>query len=305
MLDFCLSPISHHNTLEAIKSCYLSHLTPSTIPTIHIILGQTGSGKSTLAQQLLKILTNTLIIDRDIYKNFNPLSKLILQHTPTYYGHLTGIDSYLHRQAMLSTAIARKYNILIQLAPSQNNLLNNLDLKKLQDNNYKIHLHILAVSLPNILLSIHERYENQLMQNHPTPKLTDLNRALDSHNSLLNCLPNLQTLNPQNMTFYTRNYSQNNIYPPLPTNNTTTLPKKLQNFTPHTIPTNNFPISSSTLINFLLKLQNYDLTHSSPQYNQRITTILKLLSNRHAPPSQIHQFHQILDLIASTPIPLK
>ena len=78
MLDFCLSPQAHHNTLKLIKNQFLSPLTPSNNPTIHIVLGQTGAGKSTLAKELLQNHPNTLLIDQDLYKSFHPLSKLIL-----------------------------------------------------------------------------------------------------------------------------------------------------------------------------------------------------------------------------------
>ena len=313
MLDFCLSPIYHHIALNNIKKHFLSNLSPSTAPNIHIILGQTGAGKSTLAQQLLNIFPNTLPLDSDLYKQYNPLSNAILKYSPTYYGHLTGIDSYLHRQALLSTAIDKRYNILIQRAPSQKNLLNGINLKKLHSANYHIHLHILAVSLPNALLSIHERYEYQISQKHAITKLSDLNRALDSYNYLTKYLPELHLLNPQNITFYTRNYSQNNILQPiLPEikenyhNNHTTRVDCLPNFTPHSATTlnQNTTLLSATLLNHLQNLQNYDLIHSAPTYNDRIQSILTQLSNRNAPLSQIEQFHRIVDIIASTPLPL-
>lgn len=296
MLDFCLSPKIHSNILSQIKQQHLSPLTTNTTPTIHIILGQPGAGKSTLANHLLKIYTNTLLIDQDIYKPFHPLSSQILQYSPSYYGHLTGIDSHLFTQNILDTAIKNKYNILIQLAPTQKPFLDEINLNALLQNNYKINLHILAVSLPNILLSIHERYEDQLQNHYPTPKLTDLNRAINSHHSLQNWLNNLPFHNIHQTTIYVRNYSQNHQNPPFPTTITS-----LQSQTPlfqhiHTTP--------QELLHHFSTLQNYDLTQIIHSVPNRINTILHSMNTRQAPQSQQTQFKEIIQIIKSTPNPI-
>jgi len=204
MLDFSLAPNISQQIFETIKTQHFHNLSSCNTPTMHLIIGQTGAGKSLLSQTLLQNNPNTIHLDTDLYKHYNPLSPHILQYAPTYYGHLTAIDSYLHRDQLFNYALTHKYNILLEIAPSSTHPFCNLDFNKILSQNYQIHLHILAVSLPNSLLSIHERYERQILQISAFPKLTDLQRAIQSHSTMPQFIKYLQTLPIKQSTLYSR-----------------------------------------------------------------------------------------------------
>ena len=187
MLDFALSKDYHAKVLKDIEEdCFLGK-EPSLDPVVHLVVSQTGGGKTFLSDSILKENKNIIFVESDSFKSYNPLAKHILEFCPTYYGFLTGLDAYLHRDEIYEKALIGKYNILTEIAPSSKDNFFNVDFDKLLQCGYKIKLHFLAVSLNNSLLSIHERYERQL-NSGKVSKLTDLSRALDSYKAMEDCL---------------------------------------------------------------------------------------------------------------------
>lgn len=184
MVEFCLSPKAFDATLDEIEKNTFDNLHPHSTPTVYIVIGQPGAGKSIVSRTILKQNPNTFHIDSDNYKKYNPLTPLIAQFAPTHLGHLTGIDSYSHQTILFDKAIENRYNILIEVAPSTSDYFFNINLEELEKQNYKIVFHFLAVSLPNSLVSIHERFERQLKNKELLAKLTDLKRATDSYNAM-------------------------------------------------------------------------------------------------------------------------
>lgn len=268
MLAFSLSQKHLLKIAETIKKdCFLGKI-PTKTPEINIILGQTGAGKSYISKSILNNTPNTIFIDTDSYKKYNPFKDLILKHCPTHFGTLTGLDSYLIRDIIYQKALEQKYNILIEVTPSSKEKLFNIDIAKLQNLGYKINAHFIARANINSLLSIHERYEQQLLTHHPTPKLTDLNRALDSCLAIEQILKELININNVNISIYQYNNTQKLIA------------KNKQN-----------------LLKIFKNAQNQDYLNSKQYIDTRINKIQELMQSRKAPKEQLQQFEKIKKII--------
>lgn len=184
MIEHALSPEEHARVGLDIEEYCFAFKKPVESPQIFLVIAQTGAGKSNLTGLILRNNPNTVVIDSDAFKAFNPLKDEITKKYPTLYGFLTGLDAYLHRDEVYSKAIQEGYNILIEIAPSTKDLLFNIDFEELKSHGYRIVANILSACLENSLLSIHERYEAQLEAKMESPKLTDLKRAIDSYDAL-------------------------------------------------------------------------------------------------------------------------
>ena len=184
MIKYALSPEEHGRVGMEVEEYCFSYKEPVQNPQIFLVIAQTGAGKSNLTSLILRNNPNTVVIDSDAFKAFNPQKDEITQKYPTLYGFLTGLDAYLHRDEVYFKAINEGYNILIEIAPSTKDLLFNIDFEELKTHGYKVIANILAACLENSLLSIHERYEGQLESKMDSPKLTDLKRAMDSYEAV-------------------------------------------------------------------------------------------------------------------------
>lgn len=177
----------HAKVLEDIKAISYFNKAPSDNPTFIIVVGQTGSGKSNLSAEILrknkKQNIDVVKIDSDEYKAYRSDSLEIQRKFLSKYGFLTAPDSYRHRDEMIVDAMDKKYNILLEVAPSVKDGLF-IDIDKIMQQGYNVELNVIAVSRLNSLLSIHERYEDQLRSNYSAAKLTSISRHDDSYNSL-------------------------------------------------------------------------------------------------------------------------
>lgn len=188
-------------------------------PRIKIVAAQTGSGKSNLTAKLLREDENYIFVDSDKYKHFRYDAKKIAEEYQVLYAFLTGPDAYDHADNIYEYAIKNKYNIIKESAPSKDNGLLNVDTEELIKNNYKISVYILAVGELNSLLSVHERYELQILHGLKTAKLTGIKRHDESYNALI---PNVkEILNDKNLESInvfirgnaSNNYNPTQIYP--------------------------------------------------------------------------------------------
>lgn len=271
MIEFALSKeqsLLAQNQIE--QDCFYKKK-PVQNPIAHIVLSQTGGGKTQVTKQLLKRDNNIICIDSDIYKKYNPLKEFIFRNYPTHFGYLTGIDCYLHRDYIYNKAIKEKYNILIELPPSTTQGLFNVDIDFLIKSGYNVVFHILAVSNINSLLSIHERYENQLAQNYDMPKLTDLNRALDSFEAMDKTLQELLKNNKINIKMYKRN------------------PCKLAVI--------NIACNKQEYLTTFRYLQKNDYNITIPTIKTRIKILQDKMQQRNAPQEEIEQLQKIIQII--------
>lgn len=185
MIKYALSPEEHMRVLKRVEDYCFAGKNPVENPKIYLVISQTGAGKSNLTSHLMKANhQNTVVIDSDAFKAFNPNRNHICAKYPTLYGFLTGIDAYLHRDEIYEKALKEGYNVLIEVAPSTKERLFNIDFKELGYYGYKIDANILSVSKINSLLSVHERFEGQIEARMNSPKLTDFKRANDSYDAV-------------------------------------------------------------------------------------------------------------------------
>lgn len=185
MIEYALTPEQHDKVLQRIEDYCFFGKYPVANPKIYLVISQTGAGKSSLTSHLMKVNHhNTVVIDSDAFKAFNPRKDHICAKYPTLYGYLTGLDAYLHRDEVYQKALQEGYNVLIEVAPSTKERLFNIDFDELAMYGYEVDANILAVSRINSLLSIHERFEGQIEAKMNSPKLTDFKRANDSYDSL-------------------------------------------------------------------------------------------------------------------------
>ena len=184
MVNYALGEKEHARVLEQIRDFCFRGKEPVDRnlekPKAYLVIAQTGAGKSNLTMKIKRENPNIVIIDSDAFKAFNPNKDEIKDKYPQYYGHLTGLDAYLHRDEVYDEALNRGYNILIEVAPSSKELLFNIDFEELHAHGYDIEANIMSVSEENSLLSVHERYEGQIEAKMEAPKLTDFKRARDS-----------------------------------------------------------------------------------------------------------------------------
>lgn len=201
MIDYALSEEEHYRVLQKIMdNCFRNKKPVDRAverPKAFLVIAQTGAGKSNLTSAIYKNNGNTIVIDSDEFKAFNPNKDEIKEKYPQYYGHLTGLDAYLHRDEVYAEALQKGYNILIEVAPSPNELLFNINFEELAHFGYDIEAYILAVSEENSLLSIHERFEGQIEANMQSPKLTDFNRARESFNAVEIVIKDLLIKHPE------------------------------------------------------------------------------------------------------------
>lgn len=268
MINFALSEEQFFCILEKIEKDCFCNKKPTKQPVIHIVVAQAGAGKSSVSNLIKQKMPNIVFIDSDKYKKYNPLKDLILQHCPTYFGYLTGLDSYLHRDYIYNKAINQKYNILIEVTPSTKEGLFNIDLNNLKDNGYKIVFNLLAVSKIDSLISIHERYEQELETSNCIPKLTDFDRAIDS----------VEAINKIAKQLYNTQYDLNLFT--RENNNTLFVSNDKHN-----------------CLNIFEKLQQKNFEIAKQHAKERIETIKQKMQKRNAPIEQINQFEKIICLI--------
>ena len=180
-------------------------------PIISIILSQTGGGKTELVK-LINKKKNSIVINTDLYKKYNPKYNQIYKEDPIHLAELTAIDSYDLANNIKDFALDNKFSLIFDIAPNKKEIID-IDSKTLIDRGYNIEYHILAVGDLVSSLSIHYRYEKQIKEeNYEKIKLTNLNRHDESYRELLNKIKYL----PINNTYlYRRGTEKEGFVPQL------------------------------------------------------------------------------------------
>ena len=244
-------------------------------PKLAVITAQTGSGKSNLTAKILNEDPNYVFIDSDKYKHYRYDAIEISNTYPLLYPYLTGPDAYDHAYNIYSYALDHKYNIIKETAPSANKNLIEADFKNLEDKNYTISIHALAVSNLNSLLSMHERYELQIINGLKTAKLTGLSRHDESYNALV---PNIVSLTGHPAVSSICVYKRG------------TLDKS---FKPELIfPSSNYNTPAEAIENERLN----DLQKTREEFEKRYMLLIKQMKERTAPSAQFEQLEKIRDL---------
>ena len=245
---------------------------PVETPEIAIVTAQTGSGKSNLTAKLLRKNQNYIFIDSDKYKHFRYDAKDIAKKYPVLYPYLTGPDGYDHAANIYEYATEKKYNIIKETAPSESKGLVELNEEELKEKKYNIYIYILAVSELNSLLSIHERYELQILHGLKTAKLTNISRHDESYTALPKKVREIQG---------DSNISSINVY---------MRGTKEKNFCPQKIfPSDKYLTPEKAIIE-ARKLDNYKTVE---EFNNRYDLIIHQMKKRNAPKAQIEQIEKI------------
>lgn len=187
MKEHLLSDEEYLKTFFYVMALTFYKKKPVENPEIAVVVAQTGSGKSHLTAKILRNNSNFVFIDSDKYKHFRYDAKKIADENQVLYPFLTGPDAYDHADNIYKYAIDMGYNVIKETAPSPNKHLLGFNI----DKKYKISVHILAVGRLNSMLSIHERYELQILCGLKTAKLTPLIRHNESYNALGGCVQQL------------------------------------------------------------------------------------------------------------------
>jgi len=229
MVEFALSKDEHNKALKKIKEDLFKKIKPSNKPTLHLVISQAGGGKTNLTKSIKDFLKIAIHIDSDEYKKYNPLNSLIVQNAPKLYNFLTGLDAYLHRDEIYEEALALKYDLVLEITPSTKDHYFNVDFKKLIALGYRIEAHILAVSEINSLVSMYERYEQQLLEKHISPKIPEVIRARDSFEAMNYVVEELAGLDFVNINIYKRGGTKDSF--PVLISNSKSDAVKIYNFT--------------------------------------------------------------------------
>lgn len=166
-------------------------------PSAYMLVSQTGAGKTNLTSLILRNNPNTIVVNPDLHKKFNPKLETILKEDPTHLGALTGIDSYDHAKSLQRFAIDKGFNLLYECAPSEKAGLLGVDMQTLEEQEYNIEYHILAIGNLISSMAVHLRYERDITEN-PTStstKLTDLGRHDDSYKGVETVVKKLHSSN--------------------------------------------------------------------------------------------------------------
>ena len=274
MREHVLSDEEHIRVLNDIKEKSYEGKNPVEKPKFTIVLGQTGAGKSNLTACLTTNDDNMVIIDSDKYKAFRADSRDIQREHLAYYAYLTAPDAYQHRDEMLYDTMRDKYNILLECATSEKEgMFVNID--NIRRMGYNIEIAVLGVSQINSLISVHERYENQIALNLASAKLTSIDRHDDSFTSLRKCIKDINE-DEINISVYRRGNGFLHVPEKIYESNS-----EIKNF--------------ASAVEALDYVQLQDKKRTLRNFPQRYAIVQQQMLTRKAPQSQMHQLNQVLD----------
>ena len=276
MNKYLLSDEEYLVTFYYVMAISFYNKKPVDTPKLTIVAAQTGSGKSNLTAKILREDENYVFVDSDKYKHYRFDAIDISNRYPLLYPFLTGPYGYDHAENIYSYALDHKYNIIKETAPSYNKGLLGVDIGRLKEKKYNISLNILAVSGLNSSLSMHERYELQILTGLKTAKLTGLHRHNESYNSLI---PNTQELLNNNeieeIKIFKRGIEQDDFNPIL------------------IFPTEKF----KTAIESIQEERIQDFEKTKHEFQNRYQLLIIQMNERKAPKEQYEQLEKIKNTI--------
>lgn len=274
MEKYLLSDKEYLRTFYYAMAITFYNKVPVEYPQISIVAAQTGSGKSNLTAKLLRNDENYIFVDSDKYKHFRYDAQEIAQKYPVLYPFLTGPDGYDCADNIYNYAVNNKYNIIKETAPSLSKGLIGINDEKIIKKGYKIEVHILAVGELNSLLSLHERYEKQILSGLKTAKLTPISRHDESYMALCKNVDDLQLNNNiKNIYVYERGIIENN-------------------FNPRQIYPSSQYMSPIQAIN---GARENDNKKTGDEFANRYKLIEKQMEDRNAPIEQVQQLQKVND----------
>ena len=276
MKEHLLNDEEYLKTFYYVMAVTFYNKKPVENPKIAIVAAQTGSGKSNLTAKLLREDPNYIFVDSDKYKHFRYDAKDIAEKNPVLYPNLTGPDGYDHAANIYKYAIDHKYNIIKETAPMKNKSLIEIDQDVLKTKGYSVSLHILAVGRINSLLSVHERYEQQIIHGLKTAKLTPIVRHNESYDSLISKVNEVENSSfKDSINIYIRG-------------------KKEENFNPICIyPGNKY----KTAVEAIEDARIDDNNKTKEEFKNRYKLIKQFMEKRNAPQKQFEQLEEIKNFL--------
>jgi len=276
MEKYVLTEEEHLRILEEIKEQSYAGKIPEENPEYIIVLGQTGSGKSNLTSAIYrKKASNLVIIDTDKYKAYRSDNDELRRNHLVEYAFLTAPDAYLHRDEMIVDAMSKRYNILMECAPSRKDGLF-IDIEELQRQGYTVEICVLGVSALNSLISVHERYEANMLLNMESAKLTSIDRHDDSFESMNSVIREVQ----KNLKCVIKVYERGREYP----------------FVPEMIySSNDDERRFSCALEALSFAQQRDFKLTLQTFERRFKILDSQMESRNAPEEQIKQLEEVKD----------
>ena len=161
---FKLSKKEHDRIYGQIEQEVFQNAEKSDKPIAIIVGGQSGAGKGAVIsyskRQVESTGNNILIITTDEYKPFHPSAIELAKKYPTDYVEIIEQDAGEWTGQVLRKAIDEKYNFIFEGTLKNNRILDRI--RELKQNGFRIIVRALAVPKLESLLSIHERYQNQI-----------------------------------------------------------------------------------------------------------------------------------------------
>ena len=159
-----LSSEEHQKIYIQIEEAVFRNVGRAENPVAIIVGGQSGSGKGALIsysrKQVEKTGTNIIIISTDEYKPFHPSAIELAKLYPINYVEIIEQDAGPWTGQVLKKAIDEKYNFIFEGTLKNDRILDRI--RELKENGFRVIVRALAVPKMESLLSVHERYQNQM-----------------------------------------------------------------------------------------------------------------------------------------------
>lgn len=176
----------HEEIYKRIEQEVFSRVSIQEKPIGIIVGGQPGSGKGSVIsyskRQIEEKGKNITIITTDEYKPYHPQAIEIAQKYPTDYVEIVEQDAGAWTGKVLRKAIDEKYNFIFEGTLKNERILERI--REMKEKGFNIVVRCLAVPRIESLISIHERYENQ-MQNMGWGRLI----SIEHHDQAYNGVP--------------------------------------------------------------------------------------------------------------------
>lgn len=152
------------NIFKQIEQEVFGEIPTSDKPISIIVGGQSGAGKGAVISfsknELESDGKKPIIITTDEYKPYHPNSKEIAKRYPTEYVEIVEQYAGAWTDKVLRKAIDDKYDFIFEGTLKNNRILEKI--KEMKEKGFLIKTRVLAVSKLESLISIHERYQQQI-----------------------------------------------------------------------------------------------------------------------------------------------
>lgn len=162
MDKYKLSQEEHNEILDTIKRITFIEAEPTDNPIAIIIGGQAAAGKSSIISFSRKLFRdgNVVVINSDSIKGFYPNIEEVAHKHPTLFTKITDQESNTWTSDTFESAIQGKYNLIFEGTMKNTRILSTIE--RLKSKGFTVIVRGMAVSKPQSLLSLHERYKREM-----------------------------------------------------------------------------------------------------------------------------------------------